>query len=228
MTASFYRRRGKRLLDLALTLGTAPVWVPVALAVAALVRVRLGTPVLFRQTRPGLDGEPFELIKFRSMTDARAGDGTLLDDAMRLTRFGRLLRASSLDELPSLWCVLRGRMSLVGPRPLLTEYLDLYTPEQARRHEVRPGLTGLAQVGGRNAISWEEKFALDLAYVRDCSLRLDARILAATVAKVLRSDGISAPGEATMARFTGTPSAGATRDPQAASARPRPDRSSEG
>ena len=167
------------------------------------IRRKLGSPVLFRQVRPGLHGEPFEMVKFRTMTDERGPDGALLPDAQRLTPFGRFLRASSLDELPELWNVLRGEMSLVGPRPLLMEYLPLYSPEQARRHEVRPGITGWAQVNGRDAISWSNKFALDVWYVDHRSLWLDVRILWMTVLKVLVRDGISAAGEATMPRFEG-------------------------
>ena len=167
------------------------------------IRRKLGSPVFFRQTRPGLHGKPFIMVKFRTMTDARDASGALLPDAQRLTHFGRFLRASSLDELPELWNVLRGEMSLVGPRPLLMQYLPLYSPEQARRHEVRPGITGWAQVNGRNAISWADKFALDVWYVDNRSLFLDIRILWLTVRKVLVRDGISATGEATMPRFEG-------------------------
>lgn len=169
-----------------------------------LVRRKLGSPVFFRQVRPGLNGLPFEMVKFRTMTDARSPDGQLLPDAVRLTPFGRFLRSTSLDELPELWNVLKGDMSLVGPRPLLMEYLPLYSPEQARRHEVRPGVTGWAQVNGRNAIGWEEKFALDVWYVDHQSLWLDIKILWLTVKKVLVRDGISAAGEATMSKFTGS------------------------
>ena len=173
------------------------------LALTLLVRRKLGRPAFFRQVRPGLHGKPFEMVKFRSMTDARGPDGALLPDADRLTPFGRFLRASSLDELPGLWNVLKGDMSLVGPRPLLMEYLPLYSPTQARRHEVRPGITGWAQVNGRNAIGWDDKFKLDVWYVDHRSLWLDLKILWLTVKKVLVRDGISAAGEATMARFTG-------------------------
>ena len=173
------------------------------LALLWLVRRKLGSPVLFSQVRPGLHGKPFTMVKFCTMTDERGPDGVLLPDAQRLTRFGRFLRASSLDELPELWNVLRGDMSLVGPRPLLMEYLPLYTPEQARRHVVRPGITGWAQVNGRNEISWAEKFALDVWYVDHRSFWLDLRILWRTVRKVLVRDGISAAGEATMSKFTG-------------------------
>ena len=168
------------------------------------VRRKLGSPVFFCQTRPGLNGKPFKMVKFRTMTDARGPDGQLLPDADRLTSFGRFLRASSLDELPELWNVLKGDMSLVGPRPLLVEYLPLYSPEQARRHEMRPGITGWAQVNGRNALSWDDKFKLDVWYVDHRSMWLDIKILWLTVRKVLVREGISAAGEATMTRFTGT------------------------
>ena len=176
------------------------------LALAWLIRRKLGSPVLFYQVRPGLHGRPFTMVKFRTMTDERGPDGALLPDAQRLTPFGRFLRASSLDELPELWNVLKGDMSLVGPRPLLMEYLPLYTPEQARRHAVRPGITGWAQVNGRNAISWADKFALDVWYVDHRSLWLDVRILWLTVRKVVVRDGISAAGEATMSKFEGSES----------------------
>lgn len=177
---------------------------PLFVLVAMLVRVNLGSPVLFRQLRPGLNGKPFRMVKFRTMRDAVDAQGHVLPDDQRLTSFGRFLRSASLDELPGLWNVLTGDMSLVGPRPLLMEYLPLYSPEQARRHEVRPGITGWAQVNGRNAISWEEKFKLDVWYVDNQSLWLDIRILLLTVKKVVVRDGISADGEATMTRFTGS------------------------
>ena len=193
----------KRLFDLlASAIGLLILAVPLAL-LAWQVRRKLGSPVLFTQVRPGMHGKPFRMVKFRTMTDARDASGALLPDAQRLTPFGRFLRASSLDELPELWNVLRGEMSLVGPRPLLMEYLPLYSPEQARRHEVRPGITGWAQVNGRNAISWADKFALDVWYVDHRSLWLDVRILWLTVRKVLVRDGISAAGEATMPKFEG-------------------------
>lgn len=193
----------KRLLDIfssvfALLLLALPL-----LLLTWLVRGKLGRPALFRQIRPGLHGKPFEMVKFRSMTDARGPDGRLLEDADRLTPFGRFLRSSSLDELPGLWNVLNGQMSLVGPRPLLMEYLSLYSTEQARRHEVRPGITGWAQVNGRNALSWEDKFRLDVWYVDHRSMWLDIKILWLTVRKVVARDGISAAGEATMSKFTG-------------------------
>jgi len=193
----------KRLLDLLLA-GTALLllW-PALLLVALLVRANLGSPVLFRQTRPGLGGAPFQIIKFRTMRDATRPDGRPLPDAERLTRFGRFLRASSLDELPELWNVVRGDMSLVGPRPLLVQYLERYSPRQARRHEVRPGITGWAQVNGRNAITWEEKFELDVWYVDHKSLMLDLKILWLTFASVLRREGVSQPGHATMEEFMG-------------------------
>lgn len=176
---------------------------PVLLGVAAVVRLSLGSPVLFRQVRPGLRGEPFEMLKFRTMRDAHDAHGRLLPDAERLTAVGRFLRATSLDELPELLNVVRGEMSLVGPRPLLMEYLPLYTPEQARRHEVRPGITGWAQVNGRNALSWDEKFRLDVWYVDNQSLWLDLRILLRTVKKVFVREGISQEGHATMEKFRG-------------------------
>lgn len=196
----------KRLFDITAALAALLLLCLPLLALVLLVRRKLGHPAFFRQTRPGLKGRPFQMIKLRTMTDARGPDGALLPDAVRLTPFGRFLRATSLDELPELWNVLKGDMSLVGPRPLLMEYLPLYSPEQARRHEVRPGVTGWAQVNGRNAIGWEEKFALDVWYVDHRSLWLDIKILWLTVKKVLVRDGISAEGEATMARFTGSKS----------------------
>lgn len=193
----------KRMFDI-LACGLAIIVLsPLILAVALLVRRRLGSPVLFRQIRPGKDARPFEMLKFRTMTDARDGQGELLTDAERLTPFGLFLRSTSLDELPELWNVLKGDMSLVGPRPLLMEYLPLYSAEQARRHEVRPGLTGWAQVNGRNALSWEEKFALDVWYVENRTFWLDIRIIGRTIVGVLKRTGISADGEATMPRFSG-------------------------
>ena len=193
----------KRLFDLLVSLGMLLVVGLPLLLLAWTVRRKLGSPVLFRQTRPGLHGQPFMMIKFRTMTDERGPDGELLLDAQRLTDFGRFLRATSLDELPELWNVLKGDMSLVGPRPLLMEYLPLYSPEQARRHDVRPGITGWAQVNGRNALSWEEKFKLDVWYVDHRSLWLDVKILWLTLRKVLVREGISADGVATMSKFTG-------------------------
>jgi len=193
----------KRAVDLGGSLLALCALAPVLLAVALLVRILFGRPVLFTQIRPGLHGRPFGILKFRTMTDARDAEGRLRPDAERLTRFGRFLRAASLDELPELLNVLKGEMSLVGPRPLLMQYLDRYTPEQARRHEVRPGITGWAQVNGRNAITWEEKFTLDVWYVDNQSCWLDIKILAVTAWKVLRREGISQAGEATMAEFMG-------------------------
>jgi len=199
-----YRRTGKRVFDLTVVGLAAPLWLPLVVATALAVRLRLGAPVLFRQTRPGLNGRLFTLVKFRSMTGGRDARAALLPDGERLTAFGRFLRASSLDELPELWNVLRGEMSLVGPRPLLVRYLYRYTPEQARRHEVKPGITGLAQINGRNALGWEDKFALDVRYVDTCSLALDLRILAATIRNVLQRRDISEPGHATAQEFMGS------------------------
>lgn len=193
----------KRVLDISGSAAGLLILSPIILIVALFVRLRLGSPVLFTQQRPGLDGRIFRMLKFRTMTDARGADGSLLPDAERLTPFGRWLRATSLDELPEFWNVLRGDMSLVGPRPLLVEYLPLYSPEQARRHDAKPGLTGWAQVNGRNALRWDQKFALDVWYVDHQSLMLDLRILWLTFWRVLRRDGISATGEATMPVFTG-------------------------
>lgn len=193
----------KRLFDILVAATALALLSPLLLVLALAVRVRLGSPILFRQVRPGRDARPFTILKFRTMTDARGPDGALLPDAERLPPFGRWLRATSLDELPELCNVLRGEMSLVGPRPLLMTYVPLYDAVQARRHEVRPGLTGLAQVMGRNALTWEQKFALDVEYVTRRSFRLDLWILWMTVVSVLRREGISADGEATMPAFTG-------------------------
>jgi lipopolysaccharide/colanic/teichoic acid biosynthesis glycosyltransferase len=194
----------KRTFDLLLVLATLPVWLPCIVVLALLVRLVLGGPVLFRQWRVGRHGRIFRLWKFRSMTDARDAQGRVLPDAERLTPFGRVLRSTSLDELPSLVNVLRGEMSLVGPRPLLVEYLPLYSPRQARRHEVRPGVTGWAQVNGRNTLGWEQRFEHDVWYVDHRSFWLDLRILAMTVDKVFRREGVSAEGHATMEPFRGT------------------------
>lgn len=205
MTA--YRSAGKRAFD-ALGAGVGLFLLsPILVATAAAVVVVQGRPVLFRQQRPGLAGRPFWILKFRTMTDKRDEAGVLLSDGERLGRFGKCLRATSIDELPELWNVLVGDMSLVGPRPLLTEYLPLYDERQGRRHEVRPGITGWAQVNGRNALSWEQKFELDVWYVENVSLALDLKILWRTLASVVRREGISAAGEATMPRFTGSRSA---------------------
>ena len=198
-----YRRFGKRLLDVVLSACALAVLSPVLLVLAILVRCKLGSPVIFCQERPGKDERIFRLYKFRSMTDARDGAGNLLPDEERLTKFGRLLRSTSLDELPELWNILKGDMSIVGPRPLLVKYLPLYSEEQRRRHDVRPGLTGLAQVEGRNSISWEERFALDTVYVTQYSFRMDVRIAWKTVGKVLRREGIHAEDAATMEEFQG-------------------------
>lgn len=194
----------KRFLDIVIAAGALTVLAPVMFVLGGLVWWRLGLPVLFVQQRPGLHGRPFTMLKFRTMRTATGPSGAPLSDEERMTSFGRLLRSSSLDELPELWNVLRGDMSLVGPRPLLMEYLPLYTARQARRHEVRPGITGWAQINGRNAISWEEKFELDVWYVEHRTIWLDLRILVATVRKVLLRDGISADGEVTMPKFTGS------------------------
>ncbi len=193
----------KRLFDLVAVTLSAPLWGPVMLVVALLVRLNLGPPVLFRQPRPGKGGKIFALLKLRTMTEARDPAGHLLPDAARLTPFGRWLRATSLDELPELINVLKGDMSLVGPRPLLPQYLARYTPEQARRHDARPGITGWAQVNGRNSLSWEDRFRLDVWYVDHVSLWLDLKILALTIRQLRRREGISAPGNATMPEFLG-------------------------
>ena len=195
---------GKRLFDLAVTVPAIIVLAPVMAVVALLVRLKLGSPVIFRQQRPGLGGRPFMLLKFRTMTDARGADGGLLPDAQRITPFGLMLRRTSLDELPELLNVLKGEMSLVGPRPLLMRYLPRYTPEQMRRHDTLPGLTGLAQVSGRNNLSWEDKFALDARYVDRCSLWLDIRILLMTVRAVAAAEGVSAPSHLSSPEFMGT------------------------
>jgi len=191
----------KRVFDFCISFGALVMFFPVLVVVAGMVRLKLGAPVLFLQKRPGRGGRIFTILKFRTMTDGCDAAGKLRTDAERLTTFGRWLRATSLDELPELWNVLHGEMSLVGPRPLLVEYLDRYTPEEARRHEVRPGLTGWAQVNGRNATTWEERLALDVWYVDHRSFQLDLRILFLTVVSVLRRDGINAPGVATMPEF---------------------------
>lgn len=202
------RRRCYRLIKLAMDVFIAGVSLvvlsPVLIGIAVLIHWTMGPPVLFRQRRPGLRGRPFTMFKFRTMRDATDARGIPLSDEQRLTRLGRFLRSTSLDELPELFNVLRGEMSLVGPRPLLMQYLDRYTPEQARRHEVKPGITGWAQVNGRNAISWEEKFRLDVWYVDHASFLLDLRILLLTVWKVVRREGVSAASHATMPEFMGT------------------------
>lgn len=202
--ASFYEKYMKRLLDILLSALGLIVLSPVLLVTAVLVRIKLGSPVLFRQSRPGRNGKIFTLCKFRTMTDRRDEKGGLLPDEARLTGFGRLLRSTSLDELPELWNILKGDMSIVGPRPLLVKYLPLYTPEQMHRHDVRPGLTGWAQVHGRNAVSWEEKFRLDLWYVENLSFFVDVKTVLLTVRNVLRREGISSGSAATMEEFTGS------------------------
>lgn len=199
------QRMSKRLLDLTVASAALALTAPIMATVAAAVRLRLGSPVIFRQRRPGLHGKPFTIYKFRTMRDAHDREGNPLPDAQRLTPLGRFLRAASLDELPELINVLQGSMSLVGPRPLLMEYLDRYTPEQARRHHAKPGITGWAQINGRNALSWEQKFALDCWYVDHQSLALDLRILAHTARMVLARQGISHQGSATMPVFMGAP-----------------------
>lgn len=196
----------KRVLDIVLSATALLLLLPVIAVVAWKISRKMGSPILFRQVRPGLNGKPFEMVKFRTMKDAIDSQGNPLPDSERLTSFGQFLRSSSLDELPELWNVLKGDMSLVGPRPLLMEYLPLYSPEQYRRHDARPGVTGWAQVNGRNTLSWDEKFKLDVWYVDNQSLWLDIKILFLTVKKVLVRDGISADGEATMSKFTGNES----------------------
>ncbi|QTD64349.1 MULTISPECIES: sugar transferase [Acinetobacter] len=195
----------KRIIDITIASTALILLSPVYLIVAHKVKKNLGSPVLFRQVRPGLHGKPFEMIKFRTMKDALDAEGNPLPDSERLTPFGKMLRATSLDEMPELWNVIKGDMSIVGPRPLLMEYLPLYNQEQAKRHNVRPGITGYAQVNGRNAISWEKKFELDTWYVENQSLWLDFKIMLKTIKKVIAKDDISAEGEATMSKFTGTP-----------------------
>lgn len=199
-----HQRKVKRAIDLVVSAAGLLSASPALLGAAALVRATLGAPVFFRQQRPGRHGQPFFIYKFRTMTDERDADGHLLPDAQRLTRLGKFLRASSLDELPQLWNVLKGEMSLVGPRPLLMQYLDRYSARQAKRHDVPPGITGLAQVRGRNSLSWEEKFELDVEYVENWSLVLDLQILAETALRVVDRRGISQGGHATMPEFMGS------------------------
>ena len=195
--------RLKRIMDVTVAASALVILSPLLLSLWLLVRARMGAPALFRQTRPGLSGQPFEMMKFRTMRDAADVIGRPLSDTQRLTPFGRWLRATSLDELPELWNVLKGEMSIVGPRPLLMEYLPLYSSEQARRHKVRPGLTGWAQVNGRNAISWEQKFELDVWYVDNQSFWLDLKIVCLTLLRIVRREGITAEGSATAEKFTG-------------------------
>lgn len=194
----------KRCFDIVVSIIVLASLSPLLLFLLILVKFKLGSPILFKQIRPGLHGKPFKMLKLRTMTDARDSEGSLLSDSLRLTEFGKFLRSTSLDELPGLWNVFKGDMSLVGPRPLLTEYLKLYTPEQARRHDVRPGITGWAQVNGRNAISWEDKFKFDVWYVDNQSLWLDLKILFLTAKKVFIREGISASGHVTMEKFKGS------------------------
>lgn len=200
-----YRVFGKRLLDLLIVIPALIVLAPVMIGLYLVVYFKMGSPVMFRQKRPGLYGKPFIMLKFRTMTNARDAQGNLLPEANRLTSFGKFLRSASLDELPELINVLRGEMSLVGPRPLMMRYLPYYTPEQARRHKVKPGLTGWAQINGRNELPWEERFKLDVWYVDHLSLWLDLKILWATIAKVLQREGISAEGHVTVTSFAGSP-----------------------
>lgn len=200
---TWYSRRGKRACDLVAACVLMAALSPLMLVVAVLVRLSIGTPVLFRQPRPGRGGRPFVLVKFRTMVETRNANGELLPDGERLGRLGRFLRRTSLDELPELWHVIKGDMSLVGPRPLLLEYLRLYSPEQARRHEIRPGITGWAQVHGRNALDWDRRFALDVWYVDHVSPMVDLRIFVKTAASVMMCEGIAADDHATMPKFTG-------------------------
>ena len=200
-----YRKFGKRFFDLVLVIPGLILISPMLLLVAIVAKLKIGSPVLFQQERPGIHGKIFKMIKFRSMRNDRDANGELLPDEVRLVPFGKLLRATSLDEFPELWNVIKGEMSLVGPRPLLAKYLDRYNPTQARRHEVRPGITGWAQINGRNAITWEEKFDYDVWYVDNLSFFLDVKILALTVLKVFKRSGTSAEGHATMPEFLGTP-----------------------
>ena len=206
-----YLAAGKRLFDLCIAVPSLVVLFPFIAVIAALVRLTLGSPIFFRQLRPGLNGQPFNLIKFRTMSEARGARGDLVPDSQRLTSLGRFLRSTSLDELPELFNVIRGDMSLVGPRPLLMEYLERYNAQQAKRHDVKPGITGLAQINGRNAITWEQRFALDVEYVEKSSLWLDLRILLLTVIKVMKREGISAQGHSTMPYFLGSRSGGDER-----------------
>ena len=199
----FYSRWGKRFFDLVLTITLLIVLAPLMALIALLVRLNLGNPIIYRQIRPGLHGKSFTCYKFRTMTEDLDGQGDLLPDKERLTGLGKFLRRASLDELPELWNVLKGDMSLVGPRPLLIGYLDRYTPEQAKRHEVKPGITGWAQVNGRNAITWEDKFKHDVWYVENRNFSLDIKIIFMTILKVIKGEGINQPGEATMEEFKG-------------------------
>lgn len=214
-SSSFYRRIGKRVLDLTLATIGIVLLAPLALLIAVAIRLTMGPPVLFKQVRPGLGGKPFVMYKFRTMLDLRDERGEPLPDERRLTPLGRFLRRFSLDEIPELWNVLKGDMSAVGPRPLLMEYLPLYTPEQARRHEVKPGMAGPVIMSGRNLLDWEEKFKLDVWYVDHVSLRVDLKILALTAWKALRGEGISAREHATAPKFTGAKPRSPETDPSA-------------
>lgn len=207
-----YQKYIKRLLDIIISFTALVIFSPVLLVTAVLVRVKLGSPVIFHQDRPGYHEKVFRLCKFRSMTEERGADGELLPDEVRLTRFGKTLRATSLDELPELWNILKGDMSLIGPRPLLVKYLPLYNEFQRHRHDVRPGLTGWAQVNGRNAITWEQRFEYDVDYVKHISFWMDLKILFRTVAVVFGHRGISSATDATMEAFTGTKSSAETDD----------------
>ena len=204
MSGSFYHRIGKRMLDLVVVILFAPFWIPVLLLLALVVRLRLGSPIFFRQQRPGFHARPFTLIKFRTMTDARGADGQLLPDIDRLPPFGKWLRSTSLDELPELINILRGEMSLVGPRPLLMQYLERYNERQARRHLVKPGLTGWSQVNGRNALDWDAKLEMDTWYAENVSFLLDVKIMFMTIAAVFRSEGVHIPGSITPPEFMGS------------------------
>lgn len=199
----WYKRVGKRVFDLIVASVAGVVLLPVSLLIALAIRVSMGSPVIFKQVRPGLNGKPFVMYKFRTMLDLRDEQGNLLPDEKRLTRLGKFLRRFSLDEIPELWNVIKGDMSIIGPRPLLMEYLPLYTPEQARRHEVKPGMAGPVIMSGRNLLSWEEKFKLDVWYVDNVSLVTDMKILLKTFISVLTGKGVSAPGEATAPKFRG-------------------------
>lgn len=209
---TFYRALGKRGFDLLVVIPGLLLCAPLLLLLAIVVRLRLGSPVLFRQRRPGRDGRPFEILKFRTMRDLTDENGQPLEDALRLTPFGRFLRGASLDELPELINVLKGEMSLVGPRPLLMQYLGRYSAEQARRHQLRPGITGHAQVNGRNLVSWDERFRLDVWYVDHCSLALDLKILLQTIMTVVKREGITSEGHASMPEFMGSEGAGDGRE----------------
>lgn len=203
---TIYQQWGKRPFDFFAALSFLMLFWPLVLVLAVVIKGKLGSPIFFQQQRPGLESKPFTIYKFRTMTDAQDAHGNLLPDGERLTPFGRFLRSSSLDELPELWNVLKGEMSLVGPRPLLMQYLPLYTPEQMRRHDVRPGITGWAQINGRNALSWEEKFELDVWYVDNHTFWLDIKIILMTIVKIVKRESINQPGQATIRPFEGTPS----------------------